>query len=65
MGAAGIHADIAADGAGKLRARIGRIEETVGGDGFGNIEVGDARLNVGRAVGKIDVENARSSSKGR
>ena len=30
MRAAGIHRDIAADGAGELRGRIGRVEEAVG-----------------------------------
>jgi hypothetical protein len=58
VGAAGIHADIAADGAGKLRTRIGRVEEAFGRNGLGNVDVGDARLHRRRAVGKIDIQNA-------
>lgn len=54
----GIHADIAADGAGELRTRIRRIEKAVRGDGFGNIEIGDARLDHGNAVRQIDFEDA-------
>ena len=44
MRAARIHADIAADRAGELRGRIGRVEEAVGGDRLGNREIGDAGL---------------------
>ncbi len=65
VGAAGIHADIAADRAGELRARIGRIEKTVRRDGFGNVEIGDARLNDGRAVRQDRFRECGSSSTGR
>jgi hypothetical protein len=57
--AAGIHADIAADRAGELRRRVGRVEEAVGGNLVGNAQIGDARLHARRAVLVIDLENAR------
>ncbi len=57
MRAAGVHGDVAADGAGELARRIGRIEEARVSHRVRNGEVGDARLHGRRAVVKIDVEN--------
>ena len=59
MGAAGIHADIAGDGAGELRGRVGGVEEAVFGHRRRDREVGDARLDADRAVGNVDGEDAR------
>ena len=58
MRAAGVHADVAADRAGELRGRVGRVEEPVRRHGFGNGEIGDARLDPRVAVGEVDLENA-------
>ena len=59
MRAAGIHADIAGDRAGKLRRRIGRIEEALGHHRIRDREIGHAGLHADRAIGVIDVEDAR------
>ncbi len=58
VGAAGIHADIAADGAGQLRRRVGRIEETVGRDRVRDRQIGDAGLDDGGAVVEVDLQDA-------
>ncbi len=63
MRAAGIHTDIAADGAGELRARIGRVEIAVGGNGIGYGKIGDAGLDGCGAVGEIDLQDARHLGK--
>jgi hypothetical protein len=57
--AAGIHPDVPANGAGELRTRIRRIEEAVGRNRIGNIEIGHARLNRRRAVEQVDIQDAR------
>ena len=54
MHAAGILRDIAADRAGDLRGRIGRVVEAVLLDGVGDAEIGDARLRDDDAVGIVD-----------
>ena len=59
VGAAGIHADVAADRAGKLRTRIGRIEEALGRDGVGDAEIGHASLDGCGTIGRIDLEYPR------
>ena len=51
MRAAGIVGDIAAEGAGELRGRVGRIEEAVRRHRLGDREIGDAGLDAGVAVG--------------
>ena len=61
--AAGIHADIAADGAGELGTRVRRVEIAVGGYGIGNRKIGDAGLDGRRAVGVIDLQDARHLGK--
>ena len=58
MRPAGIHADIAADRAGELRGRVGRVEEAIGRDGAGDGEIGDAGLHLGDAVRVVDLEDA-------
>ena len=58
MGAARVHADIAADRAGELGGRVGRIEEALGRNGTRHGEVGDARLDPGDAIGIVDLEDA-------
>jgi len=55
--AAGIHTDIAADGAGKLRAGVGCIKETLRACGIGDGEIGDARLYPRRAIVKIKLKD--------
>ena len=56
--AAGVHGDVAADGAGELARRIGGIEEAAMGDSIGDVDVGDAGLNPRAAVFIVDVEDA-------
>ena len=58
MRAARVHRDVAADGAGELRGRVGRVEEAVGPDRFGDREIGDAGLDPRVAVGEVDLEDA-------
>ncbi len=55
--AAGVHVDVAADHAGELAGRIGRIEEPVGRDRVGDADIGHARLHDGAAIGVVDVED--------
>jgi hypothetical protein len=57
MRAARIHADIAADRAGELGRRIGRVEKAVCKDRVGNRQIGDAGLNARITIGKIDLED--------
>ena len=49
MRAARIHPDVAADGAGELRGRVGSVKEPVGSDRLGNRQIGDAGLRRGRS----------------
>ena len=56
--AAGIFRHVAADGAGDLARRIGRVVEALICDGMADGEVGDPRLRHDAAVGEIDVEDA-------
>ena len=58
MGAARVHRDIAADRAGELGGRIGRIEEALRPDCFRDREIGHARFDPRIAVGEVDLENA-------
>ena len=58
MRAAGVHGDVAGDGAGELARRIGRVEEARMRDRLGDGEVGDAGLHARGAVVEIDVEDA-------
>ena len=55
--AARIFRDIAADRAGDLRRRIGRIVKAVALDGLGDAEIGDARLRHHHPVHQIDFED--------
>ena len=56
--AARVLGDVAADGAGDLARRVGRVVEAGVPDRLGDGEVGDARLDHGAAVSVIDVEDA-------
>ena len=47
VGAAGVHVDVAADHARQLRRWVGGVEETIGGDGVGDADVGDSGLDDG------------------
>ena len=47
VGAAGVLGDVAADRAGLLAGRVGRVVEAVRRDGAGDVEVGHARLHDG------------------
>ena len=58
MHAAGILRHIAADGAGDLRGRIGRVIEAGIGDRVGDRQIGDARLHHRDAVVEIDLADA-------
>ncbi len=58
MHAAGILRHVAADGAGDLRGRIGRVVEAGMLDSLRHREIGHARLDHGDAVGKIDLADA-------
>ena len=55
---AGVLRHIAADGAGDLAGRIGRVVEAVAFHRLGDREVGDARLHHGDAVVVVDLEDA-------
>jgi len=57
MRAAGIHADIAADCAGKLRAWVRRIKEAFRTGRIRDGEIGDARLHPCGAIVKIEFED--------
>ena len=56
--AARIFRHVAADGAGDLRRRIGRIVEAVMFDRLRNREIGDAGLDHGDAIVEIDLADA-------
>ena len=58
MHAAGILRHIAADGAGDLRRRIGRVVEAVVRDRRADGEIGDAGLDHRDAVGEVDLADA-------
>ncbi len=58
MRPAGVHGDVAGDGAGELARRIGGVEEAVDRGGVGDGDVGDARLDAGDAIGLVDVQHA-------
>ena len=58
MGAAGVHRDIAADGAGELRRRVGGVEEAAVANGIADGEIGDAGFDAGGAVREVDFEDA-------
>ena len=55
---AGILRHIAADGAGDLRGRVGRVVEAAMGNRLGDREIGHARLHHGDPVGEIDLADA-------
>ena len=61
MHAAGVLGDVAADGAGDLRTRIGRVVETVRRGGLGDGEVAHARLDHGDARDRIEAAGCASS----
>ena len=56
--AAGILGDVAADRAGDLRRRVGRVVEAVLLDGVGDAEIGDAGLRDDDAVRIVDRQDA-------
>ena len=58
VGAAGVLGHVAADGAGALAGRVGRVIEAVLGDLFGQVQVDDAGFDDGDAVFYVDVEDA-------
>ncbi len=58
MRPAGVHADIAADRAGELGRRVGRVEEAFRRDLAGDGEIGDAGLHLRGAVGVVDRKDA-------
>ena len=60
MHAAGILRDIAADGAGDLRGRIGRVIEALVLDRLGDAEIGDAGLHHRDAIDVIDLADAEN-----
>ncbi len=59
VSAAGIHGDVARDGASELARRIGGVEEALMRDRAGDGEVGDAALHPRHAIRVIDVEDLR------
>ena len=58
MRAAGVHGDVAGDGAGELARRVRGIEEAAARDGAGDGDVGDPGLDGGDAVFVIDRKDA-------
>ncbi len=54
MRPAGIIGHVTADGAGRLAAGIGRVEETVFGDRFGDVDVDHAGFDDSDAIFQID-----------
>ena len=56
MGAAGIHRDIARDGASQLAGRVGRVEETLMGEGSVNPRL-VMPFDPDKAVGEVDLED--------
>jgi hypothetical protein len=59
MGAAGVHGDVAGDGAGELARRVRRVEEALVRDRGRDGEVGDPGFDPGGPVLEIHVEDAR------
>jgi hypothetical protein len=57
MGPAGIHGDVAGDGAGELARRVRGVEEALMGHRLADAEIGDAGLNPGGAALEVHVEN--------
>ena len=55
---AGVLRHIAADGAGDLRGRVGRVVESAMCHRLGDREIGHARLHHGDPVGEIDLADA-------
>ena len=55
---AGVLGDVAADGAGALARRVGRVVEAVLGDRLAQVEVDHARLDQRRPVLDVDLEDA-------
>src|SRR5690606_22833299 len=55
--ATGVFRDIAADRAGDLRGRVGRVVEAFLLHGAGDAEIGDARLRHDGAIQVVDVED--------
>ena len=64
MGAARVHRDVAADRAGELGGRIGRVKEALRPDRFRNREIGHARFDAREAVGEVDLEDAAHLGQG-
>ena len=58
MHPAGIFRDIAADRAGNLAGRIGRVVKALVGNGLGDGEIGDTRLHHGAAIVVIHAQDA-------
>src|SRR5512139_606583 len=54
----GIVRDVAADGASRLAARIGGVEEAVSSDGFGDVQINHAGLDDGEAVFQVNFQYA-------
>ena len=57
MHAAGVLCDIAADRAGDLRGRIGRVIQSEACGGFGDLEVRHPGLEAGDAIDRVDLEH--------
>ena len=57
VGAAGIFCDVAADGADRLRGRVGSVEIILRGDAVADVEIDYAGFDDGVGVGEIDFED--------
>ncbi|MNQ50425.1 hypothetical protein D3C85_643700 [compost metagenome] len=57
MHAAGVFRDVAADGTGDLRRRVGRVVQTMRRGGLGNRQVAHPRLDPCDAGGGVDVQD--------
>ncbi len=57
MRAARVHVDVAADHAGELAGRIGRVEEAFVGDRVGDADIGHPGLHGRATIGVVDVED--------
>ena len=55
--ATGIFGDVAADGAGDLRGRVGGVIQVEGRGGLGDRQVAHAGLHAGEAAFAVDLEN--------
>jgi hypothetical protein len=58
MRAARVHRDVAADRAGKLRGRVGRVEKAFGPNRFGNRQIGHTGFHPGEAIGEVHLQDA-------